>query len=298
MSRAVYGGVEGGGTKFNCVIGTGPDDIVATETFPTTDPEATLGRVVRFFRGRLGDNTLRALGMASFGPVDLDRASPTYGHITTTPKAGWQFVDVAGILQAQLGVAIGFDTDVTAATLGEHRWGAAQDVETVVYVTIGTGIGSGHYVNGAPLHGLIHPETGHLLLPPIEGDDFPGVCPFHRRCFEGMCSGPALGARLGRPAKAIAPDHPVWELEARYIAMAITSIMYVASPHRIVLGGGVMEQLHLFPRIRRHVLEITNSYLHHTAVLEHIDSYIVPPGLGPRAGMLGAIELARLALES
>jgi fructokinase len=254
--------------------------------------------VIRFFQDNIGGHTLAAVGIASFGPVDLNPASTTYGYITTTPKPGWQMVDIAGQVRDRLGVPVGFDTDVNAAALGEYRWGAAQGDDPVVYITVGTGIGGGAFVNGRPVHGLIHPEMGHLLLPPVPGDEFPGICPYHGRCLEGMASGPALGTRAGKPAKDLAPDDPLWDLEARYLALAVANITYVLSPRRVILGGGVMEQRQLFPRIHEHVLALTNRYLRHPAVQEDIASYIVPPGLGARCGMLGAVELARLAGEA
>jgi fructokinase len=295
VARPVYGGVEGGGTKFNCMIGTSPEDILATRTFPTTLPRETLDNVVRFFQDELAGNTLQAVGVASFGPIDLDPTSPTYGYITTTPKPAWQNTNVVGELRSRLSVPVGWDTDVNGAALGEYRWGAAQHADPVVYITVGTGIGGGAYVNGSPVHGLIHPEMGHLMLPPTDGDTFPGVCPFHGRCLEGLASGPAINARAGRPANELAPDDPIWELEAQYLAMAVSNIMYVLSPKRVVLGGGVMEQRQLFPRIHHHVLRLQNNYLRHPVLQRDIASYIVPPGLGSRSGVLGAIELARLA---
>ncbi len=298
MDNSVFGGIEGGGTKFNCMLGTGPDDIVATETIPTTDPDRTLREVFSFFEKASGGRRLAAVGLASFGPIDLDTASPTFGYITSTPKAGWQQLNIVGALHDRLGVTVGFDTDVNAAALAEQRWGAGQGVDPVVYITVGTGIGGGACVNGAPLHGLIHPEMGHLAMPSMAGDEFPGVCPFHGRCLEGMASGPALAARAGKPAQRLAPEDPIWDLEAFYLATAIADIMYTLSPRRVVLGGGVMQQRHLFPRIRERVRAITNGYLRHAAVDENgINSYVVPPDLGSRCGMLGAIELARRALQ-
>ncbi len=297
MESSIYGGIEGGGTKFKCMLGTGPLDILAVATIPTADPETTLEAVFDFFQTAGADRRLAAVGLASFGPIDLDATSPTYGYITSTPKAGWQQLNIVGALRDRLGVTIGFDTDVNAAALAEHRWGAAQGVDPVVYLTVGTGIGGGAYVNGAPLHGLIHPEMGHLVMPAVAGDTFRGVCPFHDRCLEGVASGPALGARAGKPAQELAPDDPLWDLEAFYLATAVADIMYTLSPRRVVLGGGVMEQRHLFPRIRDRVTRITNGYLRHSAVNPGaIDSYIVPPDLGSQCGMLGAIELARRAL--
>ncbi len=296
MPRKVYGGIEGGGTKFNCVIGTDPNHVLATHTIPTTDPQSTLDAVTRFFQQALQDHKdveLVAVGVGSFGPIDLNPTSATYGYITTTPKSGWQYTDIVGSLKERLGVPVAFDTDVNAAALGEYRWGAAQGSDLSVYITVGTGIGGGIYVNGAPLHGLIHPEMGHLQLPWLDGDNFPGICPYHTHCWEGVASGPAIAARAGKPAQDLPSDHPVWEIEAYYLAMAITSIMYITSPYRIILGGGVMRQEHLFPRIRYYVQKIINGYLNHPAVLNDIASLIVPPKLGSYAGLFGALELGR-----
>jgi fructokinase len=296
MPRKIYGGIEGGGTKFNCMIGTDPDHVLATHTIPTTDPQSTLDAVVRFFQQALQDHKdveLVAVGVGSFGPIDLNPTSATYGYITTTPKSGWQYTNIVGSLKERLEVPVAFDTDVNAAALGEYCWGAAQGSDPSVYITVGTGIGGGIYVNGAPLHGLIHPEMGHLQLPWLDGDDFPGICPYHTHCWEGIASGPAIATRVGKPAQDILPEHPVWEIEAHYLAIAITSIMYITSPCRIILGGGVMRQEHLFPRIRRYVQKILNGYLSHPVVLKDIASFIVPPKLGSHAGLFGALELAK-----
>jgi fructokinase len=236
-----------------------------------------------------------ALGVASFGPIDLDPASPTFGYITTTPKVGWRFTDVVGALRSALGVPVGWETDVTGAALGEHRWGAGRDVPNLVYLTVGTGIGGGALVDGRPVHGLLHPEMGHLLVPPLDGDTFAGICPYHGRCLEGLASGPALHRRLGRPPEEVPPDDPVWELEASYLAAGIHQIVHVLSPQRVIVGGGVAGAPGLLQRVRRHVVRLNQGYLAQAAVGEAIDSYIVPPGLGERAGVLGALELARRA---
>lgn len=300
MPRRVYGGIEGGGTKFNCIIGTDPDHVLAPPyTIPTTDPQSTLDAVTRFFQQTLQDHKdveLVAVGVGSFGPIDLNPTSATYGYITTTPKSGWQYTDIVSSLKDRLGVPVAFDTDVNAAALGEYCWGAAQGCDPSVYITVGTGIGGGIYVNGAPLHGLIHPEMGHLQLPRLDGDNFPGVCPYHAHCWEDMASGPAIAARVGKPAQYLLFDHPAWEIEAHYLAMGITSIMYITSPCRIILGGGVMRQEHLFPRIRYYVQKILNGYLNHKALMDDIASFIVPPKLGSRAGLFGALELAKQKL--
>jgi fructokinase len=296
----LYGGIEGGGTKFVCVVGTGPGDVRAEERFPTTTPDATLGQALTFFRdtqARLGP--LAALGIGSFGPIDLVPGSPTFGFITSTPKPGWKNVDVAGPFRRALGLDVAFDTDTNAAALGEWRWGAAQGLDTFLYLTIGTGIGGGGLVGGQLMHGLVHPEVGHLRLPRDPADDpFPGVCPYHGDCLEGLASGPALLARWGRPAEALPPEHAAWALEARYLALALVNLICTVSPQRIVLGGGVMDQAHLFPMVRREVTVLLNDYVRAPEILESIEDYIVPPALGARAGVLGALALAQRAAAS
>jgi fructokinase len=296
--QEVFGGVEGGGTKFVCVLGTGPGHVVDELRFATTTPEETLGRVVAFFRRPHPDVRLVAVGVASFGPIDLDPASPTYGHITTTPKPDWPGTDVVGMLRAALGVPIGWDTDVNGAALGERRWGAGGGPDPLVYITVGTGIGGGALVHGWPLHGLVHPEMGHLLVPGFDGDTFPGICPFHGRCLEGVASGSALHARIGRPAEDLAADDPVWELEAKYLAFGLLCITEVLSPQRIVVGGGVASQSHLFDRMRRHLVGLNNGYIARPALSDGVSDYVVPPGLGGEAGVMGALELARMAYAS
>jgi fructokinase len=297
--EAVFGGVEGGGTKFVCMVGTGPDRVVDETRFPTTTPDETLGRIVEFFRRPRTGIRLAAVGAASFGRIDLDRASPTYGYITTTPKPHWANTDVVGTLHDALGVPIGWDTDTNGAALGEHRWGAGVDADPLVYMTVGTGIGGGAIVNGHPLHGLLHPEMGHLLVPTFDGDTFSGVCPFHGRCLEGVASGPALQARTGRAAQELPPDDPVWDLEAQYLAFGLLCISEVISPQRIVMGGGVAGQAGLIGAVRRHLVRLNAGYIIRPALVEEEGCafYLVPPGLGSKAGVMGALELARLELE-
>ena len=291
MSGDLYGGIEAGGTKFVCVVGRGPDRVMARVRFPTTTPEATLARAVAFFRPYASD--LVALGVGCFGPVDLHPSSSTYGYITTTPKPGWQNTDVRGYLERALRVPVVFDTDVNAAAWGEYRWGAGQGVDTLVYVTVGTGIGGGAVVDGRRLHGLMHPEMGHMRVPHDRAaDPFDGVCPFHGDCLEGLASGPAIAARWGRPGEALPADHPAWDLEARYLGLAVVNLICILSPRRIILGGGVMRQRHLFPRVRRVVQEVMADYVRDPALADRIHTYIVPPGLGDDAGVLGALALA------
>lgn len=288
----LYGAIEAGGTKFVCAIGTGPDDVRALTRFPTTSPAETLDRAVAFFKEQPEAPT--ALGIGSFGPVDPTPASPTFGQILSTPKPGWSNTDVRSYLHDVLGVPIAFDTDVNAAAMGEYRWGAGQNVESLLYLTVGTGIGGGLVVGGNPLHGLLHPEMGHVFVPRAEGDNFDGTCPFHGDCLEGMASGPALHARWDTPAENMPPDHPAWTLETHYLAYALINFILTCSPQCLVLGGGVMHQAHLFPMIRERVQTILQGYVRHAAVLDNIDAYIVPPILGDRAGVLGAMALAQM----
>ncbi len=293
MTR-LYGGLEAGGTKFVCAVGTGPHDIRAQIRFATTTPDETLRQALYFFqRQQALVGPLAALGIASFGPLDLQPTSSTYGCITSTPKPGWANTNIVGLFQQELGMPIGFDTDVNAAAMGEWRWGAAQGLDTFIYLTVGTGIGGGGLVGRQRLHGLVHPEMGHIPLPhDSHTDPFPGLCPFHGDCFEGLASGPAIEKRWNCRPESLPPDHPGWALEAHYLALALTTFICTLSPQRILLGGGVMTQQHLFPRLRVQVQQRLNGYVRAPAILDGIDSYIVPPALGSQAGVLGAIALA------
>ena len=292
--EALYGAVEAGGTKFVCMVGTGPADMRTKVRFPTTTPAETLQETLAFFRAaesRFG--RLAAVGIASFGPLDLQPDSPTFGFITSTPKAGWANVDIAGAVRDALDVKVGIDTDVNAAALGEWRWGAAQGLDTFLYLTIGTGIGGGGMVNGRLMHGLVHPEMGHIRIPhDLEEDPFAGICPFHGDCLEGLASGPAMKARWLESAEQLAPDHPGWTLEARYLALALVNFICTVSPQRIVMGGGVMSNRQVFPLIRQQVSELLNNYVRAPQLIA-IDDYIVPPWLGDQAGVLGALALAQ-----
>ncbi len=293
-NNQVYGGIEAGGTKFVCAVGTGPDDIRLSITFPTTYPEETLEKAVSFFRQATKGLTLVAIGIASFGPVDPNPLSPTYGYITSTPKPGWANTDFAGYIRESLRVPVGFDTDTNVAALGEHRWGAAVGLDTFIYLTVGTGIGGGGLVNGKLIHGMLHPEMGHLAIPhDKEEDPFEGWCKFHKDCLEGLASGPAIESRWGIRGENLPADHPAWQLEAKYLAFGLVNYIYTLSPQRIIMGGGVMQQSHLFPLIRQRVQHLLNGYIQVDDVLQQIDQYIVPPKLGPRAGVLGAIALAQ-----
>jgi fructokinase len=285
-----YGGVEAGGTKWVCGIGTGPDDLHALETFPTTTPAETLERAAEFFAQNGG---VSAVGFGSFGPIDL-RA----GRITTTPKPGWAVTDVVSALHGALGVPVAFDTDVNAAALGEGRWGAAIGLDTFCYFTVGTGIGGGVMAGGRLVHGLIHPEVGHMRIPHDRArDPFAGACPFHGDCFEGLAAGSAIAERWGTPGEELGDRSEVWELEAEYLALGVVNVICVVSPQRVILGGGVMKQPSLLPLIRARVRELLAGYIVAPELAEGLDEYIVGPALGDRAGVLGAIELARLAAQ-
>lgn len=292
------GGVEAGGTKFVCVVGTSIDDVRAEARIPTTTPADTLPAVVRFFaEAARAHGPLAALGVGSFGPVDLHPASPTFGCITSTPKPAWAGTDVVGTIRRALGAPVAFDTDVNAAALGEWRHGAARDLDTFVYLTVGTGIGGGGLVGGRLLHGLVHPEMGHVRVPHDHAaDPFPGVCPFHGDCLEGLASGPAMAARWGAPAETLDAGHPAWALEARYLALALHNIVCTLSPQRIVMGGGVMAQPALLPLVRAELTGLLNGYVQAPALLERIDNYVVAPALGDRAGVAGALVLAEAQL--
>ena len=287
----VYGGIETGGSKWQCAVGSGPDDLRANETLPTTTPKETIDRVVAFFER---EGPVEAIGIGSFGPLDGKVSSPTWGHITTTPKPGWAHADVGQEIQRRLSVPVVFDTDVNAAAFGEHLWGAAQGLDTFCYITVGTGIGGGGMARGKLLHGLVHPEFGHMRIPhDLEADPFPGVCPYHGDCWEGLASGLAIEARWGGSAVDLAGDDAVWELEARYLALGLVCVICVLSPERIVLGGGVMSAPGLLPLVHREIAVLMNGYLDNAAVGDGIADYVTLPRLGSLSGVLGGIGLAR-----
>jgi len=289
----IYGGIEAGGSKWVCATGTGPDDLEQTLTFATTDPEETIARAADFFSR---NGAIAAIGIGSFGPIDIDRTSPTWGRITTTPKPGWAYTEVVAALRNALDLPIAFDTDVNAAALGEHRWGAAVGLETFCYITVGTGIGGGGIANGNLMHGLLHPEFGHMRIPHDRNrDPFDGACPYHGNCFEGLASGDALRARWGRSAEEIA-DESAWLLEAEYLALGLQNVICTISPQKIILGGGVMKESALLPHVRSRVQALASGYFDTPELGAAIDEYIVPPALGDRAGVLGALELARRAV--
>jgi fructokinase len=293
----VFGGIEAGGTKVVCGIGTGPEDLIVI-SFPTTSPVETMGKAVRFFREK-AEGRLAAIGIGSFGPIDCCPGSQRYGYITNTPKPGWQDIDFVGSVSRALAIPVAFDTDVNAAALAESRWGAATGLENFVYLTVGTGIGGGIVVNGRLVHGLMHPEMGHITVPHnFQDDPFPGSCPFHRDCLEGLASGEAIRKRWGQDTKELPPGHPAWQFEAHYLGLALSTWVCTLSPQRIVLGGGVMQRLSLFPMIRERLSQLLGGYISNRLLNEDVEQYVVPPGLKGHAGVLGAILLGEQAYPS
>jgi fructokinase len=285
------GAIEAGGTKFNCAVVGDDQSIVREVRITTTTPEQTLREVLEFFHAN-AEFQIEALGVSSFGPIDLNPASPEYGFVTTTPKLAWRNADLLGPLK-ELGVPLHFDTDVNGAAYGEYAFGAAKGLDNFVYYTIGTGIGGGGMIGGRLMHGLTHPEMGHVVVPHDRvRDPFSGCCPTHGDCFEGLASGPALEQRWQVSPSELAPDHPAWELEAHYIALALANTVCTLSPQRVILGGGVMQNQFLFPLIRVGLQRVLNGYIQHPLILKEIDSFIVPPGLGTNSGVLGAAALA------
>lgn len=292
--KRLYGGIEAGGTKFVCMVGVNPNEVIEETRISTSLPDETIQQTIAFFKSYVQRGELAAVGIASFGPLDLNPDSKKYGFITTTPKPHWNRVDLRGRIQKALNLPVAFDTDVNAAAFGEHYWiEQNQPLDPFTYMTVGTGIGVGVLANGRPLHGLIHTEIGHAAVPHNwEKDPFPGLCPFHHDCLEGLASGGAMLKRWGQSAETLPDSHPGWDLEAEYIALAITNLIYFYSPQRIVLGGGVSLHAGFLENVRSKVLKFLNGYIHSPTVLEKIDRYIVPPALGNRSGVLGAIAMA------
>lgn len=286
----LYGGLEAGGTKTVCAVGYTDGTIVDKISFPTTTPEASMPKIIDYFR----DKEICALGIGSFGPVDVDPDSETYGSILDSPKLPWQHYPIKKVLEDSLDVPIKIDTDVNGSCLGEMTFGCAQNIDNVGYVTIGTGIGAGMAVNGQLVHGMGHPEFGHILVSKLEGDEYGGKCPFHPTCFESLASGPAIEGRWGKKAEELSDRPEVWDMEADYIAQGLMAMVLTISPRKIILGGGVMHQLQLFPLIRTKLMEKLAGYIH-TKELENIEEYVVPASLDEDQGVMGALQLGVLA---
>jgi fructokinase len=311
-SSNIYGGIEAGGTKFICAVGTSPTDLLI-KRIETTTPQKTIDEVIKFFKPYTVGNAVRrlaAIGIASFGPLELNKESSRYGYITNTPKPGWTNVNLVGIINKTLGIPVAIDTDVNGAALGEQEWGVAQGFKTFVYVTLGTGIGGGGIINGDLMHGLIHPEMGHILIPRDKDDKphFKGSCKFHQcdqgyGCWEGLASGTSMQQRWGKPPEEIKENDinytRAWELEANYIAIGIYNLICVLSPQRIILGGGIMNHPSLLAKVQQKVEKLMNKYVLALNSLEKISNYLVRPALVdvksniPLSGVLGAIALAK-----
>ena len=289
-------GIEMGGTKCVCTLGSGPEDIRAQHTLPTRDPTSTLGAIGDLLDSWRRDfGTFEAIGIAAFGPIDLRRNSPTYGHIQSTPKELWRNCDVAGFFARRFDVPLGLTTDVIGAALAEGRWGAAQGLSDFAYVTVGTGVGVGLIVDSKPAIGLHHPELGHVRIARMPGDDWPGSCSFHGACIEGLASGPAIQARSGQTPQDLPEDSPVWDSVAHALAQLAHLLAVSVAPQRVLIGGGVpTARPELFPNIRHLLAESLNGYLDVQEVTsrEGLERYLVPPGLGTGAGPLGALAVA------
>lgn len=292
----LFGALEAGGTKMVMAVGDENGRILEQKTIPTTTPEETMPQIIEYFKEKIREKGIVALGVGAFGPVDVVKASTTYGHILNTPKLAWKQYNLAGTLEKELGIPVGLDTDVNGSCLGEMTYGCAKGMDTVVYITIGTGIGAGIAVGGKLLHGMLHPEAGHILIAKNSHDPGKSVCPYHDSCFEGLASGPSMEARWGKKSAELVDNAKVWELESEYIAKGLVNIILTLSPQKIILGGGVMHQEQLFPMIRNKVSALLNNY-YTTKELERMEDYIVPASLQDNQGIMGAVRLAQLAFE-
>ena len=286
------GALEAGGTKMVCAIGNEKGEIFEKISIPTKTPETTMPEMIQWFKAK----KIEALGIGCFGPIDPDKDSPTYGYITSTPKLAWKDYNIVGAFEEQLCCPVGFDTDVNGSALGEVTFGQAKGKKNIVYLTVGTGIGAGVYAEGKLLHGMLHPEAGHILMRRREDDHYEGKCPYHKTCLEGLAAGPAIEERWGKKGIELQDLDEVWDLEAYYLAQALTNYILILAPQLIILGGGVMHQEQLFTRIRSYVKDMLNGYIK-TKELEDIDHYIVPASLHDDQGIMGALELGRRAFE-
>ncbi|MGX6961343.1 ROK family protein [Vagococcus xieshaowenii] len=281
----MYGAIEAGGTKFVCAVSNEALEVVERVSIPTETPEVTMQAVYNFF----DQYELVSMGVGSFGPIDVNEASATYGYITSTPKLKWQHVNVLGMLKEHYDIPISWTTDVNAAAYGELTFGAAKGKQSCVYLTIGTGVGGGAVVNGQLLQGFGHPEMGHIHIKRLENDAFEGVCPFHNDCVEGLVAGPALEKRTGKKGIEVKANDEVWQIQAHYIAQALMNYTLILSPEIIILGGGVMHQKQLFPLIRQEFQKIVAEYV----AYPDLDLYIVPTKLGDDSGIMGCLQLAK-----
>lgn len=286
------GSLEAGGTKMVCAVGDSNGTIYEQISIPTTTPEDTMPHIIEYFK----EKEIAALGIACFGPVDVNPDSETYGTILDTPKLPWRQYPILKVMQDALKLPMGLDTDVNGSCLGEVTYGTAKGLDSVIYITVGTGIGVGIVLDGRLVHGMLHPEAGHILIAPEAGDEGHCICPYHSHCLEGLAAGPSIEKRWGAKAVELTERSEVWELESQYLAQAIVNLILTVSPKRIILGGGVMHQEQLFPLIRKKVPELMNGYIR-TPQMQNMDTYIVPASLQDNQGIMGGLRLAELALQ-
>ncbi|MDA3845920.1 MAG: ROK family protein [Vallitaleaceae bacterium] len=289
----MYGAIEAGGTKFVCAVFDEAFQIIETTTIPTDDPRITMSLVVKFFK----EHPVKSIGIGAFGPIEINPTSDRYGEILNTPKLKWRNFNIYKVLHEKLAVPIKIDTDVNAAALGEYMSGHGKGKRSVLYLTIGTGVGGGFVIDGQTLYGLTHPEMGHILIRPLEADQFEGNCPTHGNCFEGMVAGPAIEARYGIPGHKLGEDDSVWDYVADYIGQACVNFNLILSPEVILIGGGVAQQAHLFPKIRRSFKHYMNGYIDHSVIKGNLEDYILYPKNGQKAGLIGAMYLAKQGLK-
>ncbi len=292
-------GIEGGGTKFVCAYGSGPDDLHDRVVIATQTPDKTMPEVLEYISAVLKKADIKGIGVSIFGPLDLDKSSKTYGYVMPTAKVEWSNYNFVGTLQQNFDLPVGFDTDVNGAAIAEYRWGAAQGLSDFLYLTIGTGIGGGAMVNGKLLHGAQHPEMGHIMVPQDKSQDpFEGVCAYHKNCLEGLASGPSMKERWKvKSALDLPKNHIAWDLEAHYLGGALATYTMTLAPKRIIMGGGVMRQEQLLPKIRPIMIDVLKGYIQNDTVIKHLDQYVVGPGVGENSGVLGAIALAETSYK-
>ncbi len=285
------GALEAGGTKMVCAIGNEDGKVIDRISIPTESPEITMPQIISYFK----QHSIQALGVGCFGPINLNKNSDTYGYITSTPKLKWRNFNIVGELKSALQVPIGFDTDVNGSVLGEVTFGCGKGLDNVIYITVGTGVGVGIYLNNQLHHGMVHPEAGHILLSKHKNDAYEGKCPYHKTCLEGLAAGPAIEERWGAKAIELKEKSEVWDLEAFYLAQAIVNYIVILSPNKVILGGGVMHQEQLFPLIRNYVVELLAGYIN-SKEIEDIDNYIVGASLNDDQGIMGCLQLGKLEL--
>lgn len=285
----LYGAIEAGGTKFVCAVGNKEYKTLDKISIETTNPEETLEQVIYFFNKYKAE--ISSIGIGSFGPIDSDLNSDKYGFITNTPKLLWKDFDFLGTLKSVFNIPMYWTTDVNASANGEYHFGHGKDLSSIVYVTIGTGVGGGAIQNGEFIGGASHPEMGHMIVHPHSSAEKSGNCPYHDFCLEGLASGPAIEHRTGVKGKDLDTNSIEWDIEAYYIAQAVYNITYTLRPERVILGGGVMNKELLLEKVQNQYQELAGNYLD----IDDIKTYIVMPKLGDEAALKGCYKLAEKA---